>query len=210
MPGSRFGGCGRPQKRSRRRPASIAQGITANNTPGLDGQIHAGVNLTGTAFVNDRSRCRAARVLPIDEGLARRLKALACTAPLHDLDARKTRLDWADAADYQMAEIALQAIDQVTIAMDFDRGANHDQVVARLRPFIHAQLPDRGADEHDQVARWVLDNLINVGSMDRGFHAVYGTFGDTGLAERTARIRLQAADRTRAGPGWRSVPARHR
>ena len=28
-----------------------------------------------------------------DEGLARRLRALACTAPLHDLDARKANLD---------------------------------------------------------------------------------------------------------------------
>jgi hypothetical protein len=52
-----------------------------------------------------------------DEGLARRLKALACTAPLHDLDARKAKLDWADATVYQMAEIALHTIDQVTIAM---------------------------------------------------------------------------------------------
>ena len=58
-----------------------------------------------------------------DEGLARRLKALACTAPLHDLDARKTRLDWVDAERYQMAEIGLQAIDEVTLAMDFDHGA---------------------------------------------------------------------------------------
>jgi hypothetical protein len=121
---------------------------------------------------------------PIDEGLARRLKALACTAPLHDLDARKTRVDWADAADYQMAEIALQAIDQVTIAMDFDRGASHEQVVARLRPFIRAQCPDRSDAEHDQVARWVLDNLLNVGSMDRGFHAVYGSVGAGGKYER--------------------------
>jgi hypothetical protein len=62
----------------------------------------------------------------VDEGLARRLKALACTAPLHDLDSRKARLDWADASVYQMAEIALQIIDQVTIAMDFDRGADHE------------------------------------------------------------------------------------
>jgi hypothetical protein len=60
-----------------------------------------------------------------DEGLARRLKALACTAPLHDLDTRKVRLDWCDGIGYQMGEIALQAIDQVTVAMDFDRGADH-------------------------------------------------------------------------------------
>ena len=58
-----------------------------------------------------------------DDGLARRMKALACTAPLHDLDARKSRLSFTDAERYQMAEIGLQAIDQVTLAMDFDHGA---------------------------------------------------------------------------------------
>lgn len=109
-----------------------------------------------------------------DEGLARRLKALACTAPLHDLDARKAKLDWADASIYQMAEIALHTIDQVTIAMDFDTGAGHQQVVNRLRPFIAAQAPDRDVREHEMVARWVLDNLINVGTADRGFRRVYG------------------------------------
>src|SRR5690606_7376531 len=65
----------------------------------------------------------------VDEGVARRLKALACTAPLHDLDARKSRLDWVDASRYQMAEIALQAIDQVTLAMDFDHGADQAEIV---------------------------------------------------------------------------------
>lgn len=120
------------------------------------------------------------------KGLARRLKALACTAPLHDLDARKTRLDWVDASNYQMAEVALQVIDQVTIAMDFDRGAWHEQVVARVRPFVAAQTPDRSEDEHDRVIRWVLDNLINVGSVDRGFRAWYGTFGVAGAYERRA------------------------
>jgi hypothetical protein len=119
-----------------------------------------------------------------DEGLARRLKALACTAPLHDLDARKVRLDWCEASVYQMAEIALQAIDQVTVAMDFDRGADHDDVVKRLMPFIEAQAPGRDRAEHAKVARWVLENLINVGSTERGFRALYGTFGVTGTYER--------------------------
>lgn len=124
--------------------------------------------------------------LALDEGLARRMKALACTAPLHDLDARKTRLDWADASMYQMAEVAFQVIDQVTVAMDFDHGARHDEVVARVLPFVAAQAPDRDQDEHTQVVRWVLDNLINVGSTVRGFRAVYGGFGITGGYERRA------------------------
>jgi hypothetical protein len=119
-----------------------------------------------------------------DEGLARRLKALACTAPLHDLDSRKARLDWCDASVYQMAEIALQAIDQVTVAMDFDRGAGHDDVITRLMPFVGSQAPDRNPDEHSRVARWVLENLIKVGSTERGFRALYGTFGATGMYER--------------------------
>jgi hypothetical protein len=119
-----------------------------------------------------------------DEGMSRRLKALACTAPLHDLDARKVRLDWCEGDGYQMAEIALQAIDLVTVAMDFDRGAGHQDVVRGLLPFITAQAPDRDSTEHARVARWVLDNLINVGSTDRGFRALYGTFGVAGEYQR--------------------------
>jgi hypothetical protein len=116
----------------------------------------------------------------VDAGVARRLKALACTAPLHDLDARKVHLDWCDAARYQMAEIALQAIDQVTLAMDFDHGADQAQVVRRLRPFVAAQHPDAPPGEHERVAQWVIENLINVGSVDRGFRVDYGTLTPEG------------------------------
>ncbi|MEV6910188.1 hypothetical protein [Amycolatopsis sp. NPDC051071] len=119
-----------------------------------------------------------------DEGLTRRLKALACTAPLHDLDARKAKLDWADATIYQMAEIALHTIDQVTVSMDFDTGADHEQIIVRLLPFVALQAPGRTPDEHTKVARWVLDNLINVGTTDRGFRRVYGSIGPGGGYQR--------------------------
>ncbi|MFI5681077.1 hypothetical protein [Streptomyces cellulosae] len=118
-----------------------------------------------------------------DEGLARRLRALACTAPLHDLDARKANLA-GEYSVYGMAEVALAAIDLVTLNMDFDTGADHDQVVARLIPRIAAQAPQRPVGEHERVARWVLENLINVGSVDRGFRAVYGTFAPDGTYVR--------------------------
>ncbi|MFI6349774.1 hypothetical protein [Streptomyces sp. NPDC050560] len=114
-----------------------------------------------------------------DEGLARRLRALACTAPLHDLDTRKASLA-GEYAVYGMAEIALAAIDLITLSMDFDTGADPDQVVARLLPRAAAQAPGRPAAEHERVARWVLESLLNVGSVDRGFRAVYGTFTPEG------------------------------
>ncbi|WP_045865673.1 hypothetical protein [Streptomyces sp. WMMB 714] len=118
-----------------------------------------------------------------DEGLARRLRALACTAPLHDLDVRKANLA-GEYSTYAMAEVALSAIDVVTLQMDFDTGADHEDVVARLLPRIAAQAPGRPAAEHERVARWVLENLVNVGSVDRGFRAVYGTFGPDGAYVR--------------------------
>ncbi|MEU8571181.1 hypothetical protein AB0C51_23040 [Streptomyces pathocidini] len=128
----------------------------------------------------------AARPAPgpaADEGLARRLRALACTAPLHDLDTRKANLA-GEYGVYAMAEVALAAIDLVTLNMDFDTGADHEQIVARLLPRVAAQAPARPAAEHERVARWVLENLINVGSVDRGFRAVYGTFGPDGAYVR--------------------------
>lgn len=114
-----------------------------------------------------------------DEGLARRLRALACTAPLHDLDVRKANLA-GEYGTYTMAEVALAAIDLVTLHMDFDTGADHEQIVTRLVPRVAAQAPGRPAAEHERVARWVLENLLNVGSVDRGFRAVYGTFEPDG------------------------------
>lgn len=118
-----------------------------------------------------------------DEGLARRLRALACTAPLHDLDVRKANLA-GEYRTYAMAEVALAAIDLVTLSMDFDTGADHEEVVARLLPRVAAQAPQRPAAEHQRVARWVLESLINVGSVDRGFRAVYGTFAADGAYVR--------------------------
>jgi hypothetical protein len=131
------------------------------------------------------------RAAAADEGVSRRLKALACTAPLHDLDSRKSLLDWADAAVYQMAEVALQVIDQVTLAMDFDHGADQELVVRRVTPFVAAQAPGRSADEHRRVGHWVVENLLNVGSVDRGFQVDYGTFSrDGGYVRRRFDFKL--------------------
>lgn len=120
----------------------------------------------------------------IDDAMSRRLKAFACTAPLHDLDSRKGLLDFADAAIYQMAEIGLKVIDEVTVTMDFDGGSAYDQIIRRVVPFVQAQAPDRSPEEHDQVTHWVLDNLINIGLQNREFTATYGLLNTEGIYEK--------------------------
>jgi hypothetical protein len=123
-------------------------------------------------------------------GFAQRVKALATTAPLHDLDARKSSVQTADYGGYQMAELALRAIDLVTIAMDFDTGARPDDVAKDLLRFVAEQAPRRPGVEHERVATWVLENLLNVGSADRGFRTVYGHVGPDGYTRRTFDFKL--------------------
>jgi hypothetical protein len=89
-----------------------------------------------------------------------------------------------------MSELALTAIDLVTIAMDFDRGASPDQVRIDLARSAALHAPGRSRDEYDQVAKWVLDNLLNIGSVDRGFRAVYGVSGPDGYTRRTFDFKL--------------------
>lgn len=136
------------------------------------------------------------------------MKALAFTAPLHELDAHKGRLDWADASVYHMAEIALAILDQVALTMDFDYGADRLIVLDRVMPFVRIQAPGRGREEHERVATWVLEKLINVGTIDRLFRLVYGEIDHEGVyrrrdfdfrlleerSSRDGRVGLRASD----------------
>ncbi|WP_018542448.1 MULTISPECIES: hypothetical protein [unclassified Streptomyces] len=99
---------------------------------------------------------------------------------MHDLEVRKAKQPWLDGAHYQMAEVALQIIDHVAIAMDYDTGANHEEVLLRAQEFVGWQAPGRPVEEHSRVAGWVLDSLINVRDTERGFRRNYGEVDSTG------------------------------
>ncbi|WP_234322772.1 hypothetical protein [Streptomyces sp. NRRL S-350] len=90
-------------------------------------------------------------------------------------------MEWADARTYQMAEIGLHTIDQVAIAMDFDTGASRRHVLDRVQRFVARQAPNRVDEEHAQVARWVLDSLINLGDVERAFRRPYGALDASGV-----------------------------
>ncbi|MFD0882974.1 hypothetical protein ACFQ08_00110 [Streptosporangium algeriense] len=134
------------------------------------------------------------------QAFSRRVKALACTTPLHELDAHKNKLDWVAGGAYQMREIALHVIDAVAMAMGFNGGASHDEVVEQVTRFVTHQAPDRSREEHERVARWVLSSLINLGDVDRGFKAAYGEINDSGDYELKA-FHFKLLEERRDGEG---------
>ncbi|MEU1016111.1 hypothetical protein [Streptomyces sp. NPDC005898] len=121
-----------------------------------------------------------------DDGLIRRVKALACTAPLQALEDNKGSLGRVDARPYHMVELALHTIDQVAMAMDFDKGAEHAKVIEQVTHFAAVQVPEQQGHEHRVVAEWVLHKLINIGTLDRGFTWTYGRVDGEGTYSRYA------------------------
>jgi hypothetical protein len=98
---------------------------------------------------------------------------MACTVPLHELEASKGRMNDGAFAAYTVWELAFVAIDTVTVQMDFDRGAAHEAVIEAVVPYARAQMPAREPSEHEAVAKWVLDELIGRSSQ-REFTIEYG------------------------------------
>lgn len=140
-----------------------------------------------------------------DEALARRAKAMACTVPLHHLEANKGRMRDGQFSAYTVWGLAFVAIDTVTVQMDFDRGAAHEAVIEAVLPYARRQAPDRDEAEHREVCGWVLDELIGTSSQ-REFMVEYGdwngeyvrrSFGFQLLVERQApdgSVYLRATD----------------
>ncbi|MET9479975.1 hypothetical protein [Streptomyces sp. NPDC006638] len=118
-------------------------------------------------------------VMP-DDGLIRRVKALACTAPLQAMEANKGLHDRVDVQPYSVVELALHTIDQVAMAMDFQAGAEHRKVIEQVQRFAAVQVPQHSDQQHHDIAEWVLNKLINIGTIDRGFTWKYGRLDQQG------------------------------
>ena len=116
-------------------------------------------------------------------GLSVRVKALSVAAPVLDLNRRQAKLErgW---GTYQMNELALTAIDSVTLKMDFEAGARPEDVVQDVAELAALQAPGSDTAEHKDVARWVVNCLINVGSVDRAFRHIYGLVIDGSYERR--------------------------
>lgn len=130
----------------------------------------------------------SAPAIPSAQALMRRAKALAVTDPLHRLEDHKGRAGGGEFAAYTVRDLAQYAIELVAGAMDFDRGAIESDVTEALAAAAAAQQPGRPAEEHAELAAWVMRELIGTSSA-RGFSADYTDYAD-GATRRTFTFRV--------------------
>ncbi|MGA2474879.1 MAG: hypothetical protein ABSG39_15545, partial [Acidimicrobiales bacterium] len=117
------------------------------------------------------------------DSLSRRVKALACTAPLHALETNKVRVADGRWTRLNCWELGFVAIDAVAVAMDFDTGASYDITVDLVAGQAARQDPGLGGDDTRAAATWVVEGLISGRGGDEPFHAVYGRWQDSGPYE---------------------------
>ncbi|MFE0254186.1 hypothetical protein [Streptomyces sp. NPDC059010] len=123
------------------------------------------------------------------ESITSRMRALAVVYPLLALDTSKVKKErgW---DQYRMAELALAAIDVVTLRTDMRTAVRQEAVVEHVAEFAALQLPGRTGEEYRAVARWVTERLINTEERDRAFRHEIGYVTDDGFETREASFQI--------------------
>lgn len=118
------------------------------------------------------------------ESLGKRVRAIAFTKPLHDLEASKVRLGGDAWARLNMVELAFHAVDVVALRMDFDTGASYDDVVVAVSSLASLQVP--GLADPERVGEKVIEGLITgrAGSDADAHQTAFGTWGADGYTAR--------------------------
>ena len=89
-----------------------------------------------------------------------RVAAFLRYSPVIEAAQAARRRDWADGA-YDVVTLALTAIDLVVSRQGFEEEATRGDVVSALTGLAALAAPDRAAEEHADVARFVIDYLLN-------------------------------------------------
>lgn len=95
-----------------------------------------------------------------DDAIARRIKAIAATRPLHELDRNKSSWDgdWWDR--YDLLSLAIATIDEVALAMSVSAGRSYHEAVEHCARQAARQQPEADEPEHQTVATRVVSALL--------------------------------------------------
>ncbi len=108
--------------------------------------------------------------------LSRRNRVLAHLQPILDIERDKNlaasaggaQRDW---SRYDSRLLVIAALDAVAseAGLHADGGVPRERVLAAVAAEAARCAPDGSAAEHDEVARWILDRLLNTQAASRGF-----------------------------------------
>lgn len=149
-------------------------GTGAEEEPAATGQIDDALAPLADAFV-------------IDDGAnLRRVKALAATVPIEELDRAKGSYSGGFWGLYDLRTLAVAAIDWIALALGVSSGASPTTTTTFLAGQAARQQPSRDPEEHRQVAARVLERLIGDGEVSRR----YVDLGSTTPVVREMTFRL--------------------
>ncbi|MGQ0744189.1 MAG: hypothetical protein ACT4OS_07630 [Acidimicrobiales bacterium] len=104
-----------------------------------------------------------------DTANLRRVKALAATVPIEDLERSKGGLSGDFWALYDLRTLAVALIDWIALALGVTDGASPEAAAAFVADQARRQQCDRPSSEHAQVAARVLDKLVGDGEVTRRY-----------------------------------------
>lgn len=129
------------------------------------------------ASSNGRSEAIDALRLVADAAFVRRVTVLARSAPLHDMEGRESRQQFA-ADRYDLRSLALAALDAVVVRQGLDEEATSEDVLDLLRRLAQRAAGDLPAADHLAVARFVLQELLNDREGGAAFVVHYSDYRD--------------------------------
>ncbi|MGW2591203.1 hypothetical protein ACWCXC_13170 [Streptomyces sp. NPDC001515] len=117
------------------------------------------------------------------ESITSRMRALAVVRPLLALDesSAKRERGW---EGYRLAELALAAIDFVTLRIGARTAVRQEAVVEHVAESAALQVPGRAGTEYREVARWLVERMINTERHDRCFRHEIGSVTSDGFVVR--------------------------
>lgn len=134
----------------------------------------------------------------VEDSFTRRVKALARTLPVHELDASKGQRE-GDWTRYDLRGLALAAVDAVIDEMGLAYGATAADVRRRLVALARAAAPERSPAQAEQVAAAVLDALLNDRERREAFAVPYSDW--SGPAHRRAQLTFKLLEEVEAPDG---------
>jgi hypothetical protein len=123
-----------------------------------------------------------------DPARERRVKALALTAPLHELEQNKALRGW---QVFDCYDLALATIDAVVDRMGFDSGIRRTELDAAITQEATRFVPEADEALHRDVAVHIIESLI------RPQHAVY----EAAVDGRRRRFDFRLLDEVDSGDG---------